>query len=335
MVELPENIIISRTDGIGDVVLTLPMVSAIKAACPTMKVAFLGRSYSKELILSCSQVDQFLDINDFLNQDILIDGHAPRCIIHVFPVKSIAKRARDLGIPIRIGTSHRFYHWWLCNKLLNLGRKKSNLHESQLNLKLLSAFKLKTEYSLSEIARMYALRTRYPIDSTIARQMIPEKYHLIIHPGSKGSAREWGLDNFIALIHMIDERFQVFITGTMAEADYMAPLLREIPPGTVNMVGKLPAEQLIPFINACDGLVANSTGPLHIAAALGKDAVGIYPPCHPVHPGRWAPIGTSAHYFVKNVDCNDCRKGDLCHCIREITPQVVMHYLSDCAQRYV
>lgn len=58
-------------------------------------------------------------------------------------------------------------------------------------------------------------------------------------------------------------------------------------------------KQFISFIAAADGLIAASTGPLHIAAALGKVALGIYPPIKPMHPpGRWAPLGKNASYLV-------------------------------------
>ena len=64
---------------------------------------------------------------------------------------------------------------------------------------------------------------------------------------------------------------------------------------------------MISFINNCHGLVACSTGPLHIAAALGKYALGIYPPMKPIDPGRWAAIGKRTKIFVLKISCSDCR----------------------------
>ena len=76
--------------------------------------------------------------------------------------------------------------------------------------------------------------------------------------------------------------------------------------------------QFIAFINHCDILIAASTGPLHIAAAVGKRAIGLFAPMRPIHPERWKPIGKQAHYLVLNKNCSDCRKTMDCHCIREI-----------------
>ena len=89
-------------------------------------------------------------------------------------------------------------------------------------------------------------------------------------------------------------------------------------PEVINMTGKLSLQQFIAFIDHCDVLIAASTGPLHIASALGKKAIGLFAPMRPIHPGRWKPIGAKANYLVLNKDCNDCRKTMDCHCIREI-----------------
>jgi ADP-heptose:LPS heptosyltransferase len=77
------------------------------------------------------------------------------------------------------------------------------------------------------------------------------------------------------------------------------------------------------LINDCDGLVSASTGPLHIAAALRKYALGLYPPIKPIHPGRWAPLGNKAEYLVLDKKCNDCRRTLDCQCIRSIKPEEV------------
>ena len=77
------------------------------------------------------------------------------------------------------------------------------------------------------------------------------------------------------------------------------------------------------FINQADGIVAASTGPLHIAAALGKFAVGIYPPIKPMHPGRWAPIGEKATFLVEDKKCSICRKSGSCECMENISPDAV------------
>jgi len=66
---------------------------------------------------------------------------------------------------------------------------------------------------------------------------------------------------------------------------------------------------------------------LHIAAAFGKKAIGIYPPIKPMYPQRWAPIGKKADFLVINKNCNDCKKDGVCHCMQEITAEQVIRKL--------
>jgi ADP-heptose:LPS heptosyltransferase len=73
--------------------------------------------------------------------------------------------------------------------------------------------------------------------------------------------------------------------------------------------------QFIEFINEAEVLVACSTGPLHIASALGKIAIGLYAPMKPIFPQRWAPVGTKSYCLVIDKQCNDCKKGGECACI--------------------
>lgn len=317
-----KNIIISRTDSIGDVVLTLPVTQILKKHFPGIRIAFLAKAYTKPVIDACIYVDQFIDINDFLEKKILINGEQPQAILHVFPVSIIAKRAKQLKIPLRIGTTGRIYHWLNCNRLVNLSRKKSDLHESQLNLKLLKALGIEDNTSLGEMSYLFGLERLEPLDNAFARLITPEKYNLILHPKSQGSAREWGLDNFIKLVELLaPSQFTIFISGTEKERELLQPLFDAVGNRVTDITGTMSLGQFISFINACNGLVANSTGPLHIAAALGKDAMGIYPPMRPIHPGRWAPVGAHAKYFVVDKYCEDCKGNRVpCICIKSVPP---------------
>jgi heptosyltransferase III len=323
--QVPSNIIISRTDSIGDVVLTLPMAAVLKQYFPDAKIGFIGKLYTKPVIKACEYVDEFIDREDFLNREVTVCGNKPDTIIHVFPDADIAVRARKLGIGLRVGTTNRIYHWGTCNKLVKLSRRNANLHEAQLNLKLLESFGYKTNLSLEEIGQLFGLTNLQPLPEKFTSLLSPGKYNLILHPKSQGSAREWGLNNFITLINLLDKnRYHIFISGTAKERNLLDPLFEKAGNMVTDITGQMNLDEFISFIAAADGLVASSTGPLHIAAALGKDALGIYPPMRPIHPGRWAPLGPKATVFVLNKFCIDCKKNPSgCHCIMEITPAAI------------
>jgi heptosyltransferase III len=326
--------IISRTDSIGDVILTLPVASVLKKEFPGCRVLFLGKEYTSEIIRCCENVDQFLNWDEISRlkpreQVALLKATGAEVIIHAFPRATIAMLAKKAGIGMRIGASGRLYHWYTCNGIVFLTRRRSNLHEAQLNIKLLSGLVSNTRYGLNEIPELYGFRPKQTLPAQWREQLKSDKFNLILHPKSKGSAREWGLENFSRLIDILPEdKFRIFITGTAEEgkmifADQSLSQNRKI----INLTGALQLEELISFIDNADGLIAASTGPLHIAAALNKVAIGIYPPMRPIHPGRWAPVGKKASCFVKPGNCSRCRNGGPCSCMSSIDPEIVAQRL--------
>ncbi|MEZ5083968.1 MAG: glycosyltransferase family 9 protein [Bacteroidales bacterium] len=324
-----DRILISRTDSIGDVILTLPMAGVLKKVYPESTILFLGRAYTRDIVETSRFVDRFLDWDEINAMDRCtkvetFNSFKADVIIHVFPRRMIAMLARQAKIPIRIGTTGRAYHYLLCNRLVPLSRKRSTLHEAQLNLKLIQSLVAHENYILDEIPAYYGFSKVDPLHEQYAILLSKQKFNLIIHPKSKGSAREWGLDNFKKLIEILPrDRFNIFITGTEADGKKIKSALVDQFSHINDLTGKLSLKELISFINSADGLLAASTGPLHIAAALGKFALGLYPPIKPMHPGRWAPIGKRAHYLVMDKDCSDCRKKTECQCMKTISPHQV------------
>ncbi len=322
MSKAPSHILISRTDNIGDVVLTLPLAKFLKEYFPGIHISFLGKNYTRPVIDACVYVDEFINADDFLHSKIYSNNHVPDCIIHVFPVKEIAKRAGQLSIPVRVGTTSRLYHWHTCNKRIKLSRKNSGIHEAQLNLKLLKAFNIDHDFTLKEIENSFGVTKIQPLQNKFAALLNKEKYNLIIHPKSQGSAREWGLNNFIELINSLDKkRYEIFISGTKKERESIQQLFDTVGDVVTDITGIMNLEEFISFIDHSNGLVANSTGPLHIAAALGKYAFGIFSPLWPMNPARWAPLGENAKSFVIQKNCEDCRNKLVeCECIKKVDP---------------
>jgi len=316
------KIIISRTDGIGDVILTLPVAGILKQHFPDCEIIFLGTKYTKPIIELSANIDKFVDWDEMKTKseaycvknfkDINADA-----IIHLFPNKQIAKIARIASIPIRIGTTGRFYNWFNCNKLIPISRLRSNMHEAQLNIALLKGLKIKKNIPLNEIANYYGLKKIKHAD--YSNYLSKEKFNIILHPKTKGSAREWGIDNYSNLIALLpSEKYNILITGTKEDGEALNKSLFEKFPEIKNMTGKFTLTELIDFISQSDGLIAASTGPLHISAALGNVSIGLYAPMKPIHPGRWAPLGKYATYLVNQKKCSKCKKSVNCECIQSI-----------------
>lgn len=344
-----KRVMISRTDSIGDVVLTLPMAAAIKKAYPRAHVLFLGSSYTKDVVRLSDAVDEFLEWTPETSLAVLKNAKAD-AILHVFPKKQIAADAKQAGINLRVGTAHRFFHWWTCNKLLFFSRKKSDLHESQLNLKLLSPFAIQEDLTLQDIRQtlldlprksISTSRSESEINNAGPHPFVTSDYarkfnfsdglrrKIILHPKSKGSAREWPLAHFLALAkELTHKKYEVFISGTEEEGDLIRSDCPELLDSKVaiDITGKFKLSEFIQFISTCDALVACSTGPLHLAAMQGVHAIGLYPTMRPLHPGRWAPIGPRVTVLTPANDCQ-CQDKSHCTCLAQISPYQVLKNL--------
>jgi heptosyltransferase-3 len=327
-----KTFLISRTDAIGDVVLTLPVAGRLKQLYPGCRVVLLGRTYTQAVAEACPWVDDFLNYDELLGQSevaqvALLRAQQAYAMLHIFPNKTLARLARKAKIPVRIGTRNRLFHWLTCNRLVALSRRHSPLHEAQLNLQLLTPLGQSEVLPLPEVAALVRLQPVAALPERLQKLLAarrPQQLNVILHPRSRGSAREWGLPHFGALARLLHGAgHRVFVTGTSAEGEELRDWLHEHQPYlTAELTGQLSLPELLAFINAADGLVAGSTGPLHLAAALGRHALGLYPPIRPMHPGRWAPLGQYAGYLVfDKPDCQDCRKQPVaCSCIKALVP---------------
>lgn len=321
------RVVISRTDNLGDVILTLPLAGYLKSIMPDLKITFIGKKYTQPIISSCVFVDHFLDREEVIRDPHQLAMTRADTIIFVFPDKELAKVAKSLHIKRRVSTAHRWYNWLYCNHLVDFSRLRSNLHESQLNFKLLKPFKLNRDISTNEMIPFYGLGNS---EFDFASLFSEDRFNLIIHPKSKGHAKEWGLENFLQLVKRLpNDGFSIFITGLKEEEDHIKKELPELltTPGVTNLMGKLSLQELNSFIIQADGLVSSSTGVLHLASALGKYTIGLFPPIKPIHPGRWAPIGKHANYMVTDKDCFRCSGGTPCACMRAITVEQVKQRL--------
>ena len=329
-----KRILISRTDSIGDVLLTLPICSWIKANFPTAQIIFLGKGYTLPIINSFTSVDESLDWNEFKSVPLVDRIEKFRAIkadvvLHVFPHKEIASLAKKVKIPIRIGTSHRAYHLLTCNVRLNFTRKRSEFHEAQLNHELLRPFGLKelpTMYDLKKATHQFQPKMEQ-IPSEIDAFIQKNPNFTVLHPKSQGSAIEWPIEKYVDLAKKLATQNQaVIFTGTNPEG---AQFRGHIPTHELiaDSTGQLSLDQLITLISKAQHIVACSTGPLHIGGYVGTEAIGLYSLKRPIHPGRWQPIGEKTVALVHDEECANCKANKPCDCITQIEVEKVLEVM--------
>ena len=288
----PSSLAIARTDSIGDVIVTLPLCGFIKKHSPNTRIVFIGRSYTQAIVEACPYVDEFLNFDKHAESNLNVDA----CVF-AFPDGEVMKWVKAQGVKKRIATGSRIASWKFSNNRVFFSRKNSDLHESQLNFYLLRPFGVEDIPSLEEIRLWHVLKPQ--VESPI--QLEPNKRSVVFHMLSKGSALNWSLHQYQELASLLPPAdFNIYITGTEEEGVRIRKDFR-FDSHIIDLSGKLSLPQLIAFISSCETLVAASTGPLHIASALGIRAIGLYPSKRPMHPGRWMPLGANATYLEDGV----------------------------------
>lgn len=316
------HILLSRTDNIGDLVLTLPVAGWLKQHLPGVRISVVCRAYAAPVVRHCRHVDAVIAREEMGDPRAFFAASDIDTVVFAYPDRALAKAAWQAGVARRVGTSHRLYHWLYCNRLAHFSRVKSDLHEAQLNFKLLKPLGMDVVPALSEIPALYGLSAPggHPA-------LLEGRFNLVLHPKSNGNGREWPVAHFAALATLLaaDPRIVCHVTGSAKEGEWLAQhgaaLLAQ--PNVRNLCGKLDLGELTRLIAGAGGLIASGTGPVHMAAALGARTLGLFPPVKPIHPGRWAPIGERAQVLVEANECAGCAKAETCTCMAAITPELV------------
>ncbi len=303
----PSRIAISRTDSIGDVIVTLPLCGFIKKYSPNTHITFIGRSYTQAIVEACLYIDEFLNFDKRSESNLNVDA----CVF-AFPDAEVMKWVKAQGVKKRIATGSRIASWKFANDRVFFSRKNSDLHESQLNFYLLRPFGVEDIPSINEIRNWHSLSPQ--VTNPIALE--PNKRSVVFHMLSKGSALNWSLQQYKELTALLPAAdFNIYITGTEEEGVRIRKYFR-FDSHIIDLTGKLSLPQLIAFISSCETLVAASTGPLHIASAVGIRTIGLYPSKRPMHPGRWMPLGAKACYLEDgNIEAEESL---------EISPEAVL-----------
>lgn len=316
---------------LGDVVATLPMAGAVKTACPGATVLFIGRRYTKPLVLASQYVDTFVDAEAARRDADFVAAQRLDILLNPYYNVEIARTAARAHVPIRIGNLRRPETLRWCNRFAFYGRARTGLHEAALNLFDLRALGLRLAPSIAEMATLAGITRVEPLTAENRALLAPGRFHLLLQTKSTGNGREWPLDFFLALARMLPaERVQVILSGTAAEGAIVraaCPALLAAP-NVTDAFGRFSLPQLLAFIAAADGLVGAGTGPLHLAAVLGIHALGIYPARDSINGRRWFPLGPKGEALQVFESCSgdaqcDLSNGGPCRCTIAVTPEMV------------
>ncbi len=317
----PKNLLIVRTDRIGDVILSLPLAGIIKKYYPQCKVTFLVKDYTKELVENHPYIDNVLILEEkkipgskgkvLLKENIeLIKKYNFDSSIIVYPTFSVSLIIFLSEIKKRIGTGYRWYSI-LFNEKIYEHRKYAEKHELEFNVNLLRKFNISEEISQANVK--FDIPVKPESNKKVKKELNEnnidvQKPIIIFHPGSLGSSVDLPIEKFKELILLVSEKtdFQIILTGSSNERELCDRLV--INERIKNFAGKFSLSEMISLINFSEIFVSNSTGPIHIAAALNKYTIGFYPKILACSAKRWGPYTKNALIFTPEIECENCSR---------------------------
>ena len=283
------KILIVRTDRLGDAVLTTPVACALKKKYTDSRIVFWARDYTKDVIEQCTCVDHVITFPNTMNpfavaQNLKKEEFDIAILVH--PEFRLALALFLANIRLRIGTGYRIYSF-LLNKKRYEHRKYSTKHEVEYNLNLLKI--LGIEENNPEFSFTIPEPAIQSISELINNMGLNQKNRITaVHPGSGGSAPGWSADNFAALSDMLtDSGNKVIITGGNEDRKTVDEVLAKCVTKPLSLPRILSMTELMAFLERIDLFVSNSTGPLHLARALGTNVMGMYPPLVTATATRW------------------------------------------------
>lgn len=149
--------------------------------------------------------------------------------------------------------------------------------------------------------------------------MVPPRYAVLL-PGTNWQTKRWPVEKFAALVAPLGERFGLAVVA--AGAPHEASLCGQVG-GVVNLAGRTTLRQLVALIERAKLVVANDSGPMHIAAALGRPLVT---PFGPTNPLRTGPYRRMESVIRADLPCSPCYSRKCSHqsCLRWVGTEAVL-----------
>lgn len=302
------RILFIRTDRLGETLLNLPAIVALKQALPHASLTLLLQPELAPLFHGAPGIDGVIVYEPAATSSSWGRARvlAKALKSHGFDLAVISNPKKELhlavwltGIRWRVGYARKLGRWLLTHRLQDrkaLGER----HEVEYNLDLVRVLNL----SASAAPYMFPPFTREQADvvQLLERQGIKaSKPFVAIHPWSSNPVKQWPADRFQSLIRQAIERLgiSVVVIGGVEEA---ARAREVLPAGmsVANLAGQLKLRQLAALLQMARLLVSNDSGPVHLAAAVNTRTLVLFGTTTPATgPRRWGPWGDGHAVIIR------------------------------------
>jgi len=313
----PKKILVIKLIAIGDLVVALPTLRALKKSFPKSHLAILVTPRVKEVVEGCSYLDEII-YYDILGKDKGIKG---LCKI----ISQVHKKRFDLVIELDLYyriTSLISYFSRIKNRVgFDLpGQGKKQLYtikvpylidKHEVEAFLEAAKKVGADISDKELVEIWVSDEdkKYVTKLLLKAGIGSEDVLVGIHPGTGASAisRRWSVEKFGKLADWIIEKYgaKVIFTGVPSEVELVNESIKFMTMKPIVAAGKTNLKQFAEIARRCKLFIVADTGPLHVAAAMKTRVIGIY---GPNTPKKWGPYGKGHITIYKTLECSPCTK---------------------------
>lgn len=335
--EVPENprrILAVRLAYLGDVILTLPALKALKECYPAARLDLLTGTVGADLLAGQPGLDRVLgwDAPWFYptgpagalgwlglirrlrrdRYDWAVDFRGD--------IRNAALVLRASGAPLRLGYDSGGGGRFLTHPVA----WQETRHKSEFHLDLLRGIGISAPEGETPVIRLPEEEILTMEEELQGRDLPPGEF-AAVHPGSRLSSKRWSEMGFQEVIRRLMERgLPVVLLGTAGEAPLTGRLAEAT--GAVDLAGRLEIRRLAALLSRAAITVANDSAPMHLAAAVGSPVVGIFGPSKPE---ETAPLGPRSRAVAGPVDCrpecdeNGCSRVDGPICLDAVRPEMV------------
>jgi ADP-heptose:LPS heptosyltransferase len=334
------RILVVRLDLLGDVVLSMPALSALAAAYPDARIDVLALPYTALVLAHVPGVHRIhaLDVNRYRRPvGLRYIGQLVRT------VAMLRGQRYDLAVGLsgltgglfavlsgarwRVGYRDSTYRG-AYNVAVPGRRYRPRQHEIEYCLDLVQALQRRTREGTApasavtavtgdthEIRRPEPMTPRLHWEGAPWPDLGPERAHgggrgprpyAVLVPGaSNGAAKRWPPGSWSQLGDLLRRELglDVVLSGSASEQALTAEVARGMNEPCANTAGRTDLEELAALMDGATVVVAGDTGPLHLAAALGVPVVGIYGPTDPDNSG---PRSEHAVVVRRGLSCSPC-----------------------------
>ena len=313
---LPEagirNMLIRGTNWIGDAVMTLPALAALRETFPDAQITILAKPWVADVYRICPHVDEVVLFespgrHDGVRGKIRLARELKKrrfdAAILLQNAVEAAIITRLAGIPIRAGFNSDIRGALLTHSVQRTPEIKA-IHQTGYYLEMVRA--LGCRATAPDVRLEPANEDRNAAGTVLNRYGVEENLLIGIAPGATyGAAKKWFPERFAAVADRLADKYgaRILLFGSAADRDSTGAVQRGARHAVVDLAGETNLKTAMALMARCRLFISNDSGLMHVAAALGVPTVAIFGSTNPVTTG---PIGRLSTVIRHEVHCSPC-----------------------------